>query len=327
MPRPPIASSQRSSGDRPTVLLVDDDAGILQAISRTVAPDFEVVSAVTDGYQAVDAVSRLAPDVVVLDISMPGLSGFQTAEALKRAGSNARVVFLTMHQDDDVVAQAIQDGAAGYVLKMLAWSDLLPALHHALAGRRYLPSLTPLVMTDCDTHAIQLHGADSAWFDGIATVLSTALQRGDTIATALTQSNRESVALRMKRRGCNLDDAEKQGRYLVFDAEEAASQVMRSGWPDVESVGEMVAPLEMARTSRGGGASSHMTIVGEIAAALCNRGNPEAALELERLWDELTHSLPILTICTYPITCFDRAGAVVSGICSHHSVVQHAFTP
>ena len=83
---------------RPRVLLADDDAGILKAISRTLETEFDVVATVTDGRRALDTVPRLDPDVVVLDISMPGLNGFQTAEELKRFGSRAKIVFLTMHR-------------------------------------------------------------------------------------------------------------------------------------------------------------------------------------------------------------------------------------
>src|SRR5262245_14606715 len=115
---------------RARILLADDDAGILKAISRTLASDFHVVATVTDGRQALDAVRRLDPDVAVLDISMPGLNGFQTAAELKRLGSRVKIVFLTMHQGDDFVANAIGFGAMGYVLKTLAWSDLPAALHY-----------------------------------------------------------------------------------------------------------------------------------------------------------------------------------------------------
>ena len=311
---------------RPRVLLADDDAGILKAISRTLATDFEVVATVTDGRKALDAVPRLDPDIVVLDISMPGFTGFQTAEELKRLGSRAKIVFLTMHQEDDFVSKAIRCGAMGYVLKTLASSDLTPALHHALAGRRYLPSLTPLVMTGADTHAVQFCGDDSSGLDGVAAVLSSALHRGDTVATVLIESNRDALAVRMKERGWNLADVGKQGRYVVFDAEEAATRVMRGGRPHRDSIAEMVAALEGARTASAAGPRSHLTIVGEISAVLCRRGTPEAALELERLWDELTRSLPILTVCTYPTGCFDHAEApgLISGISAHHSVISHA---
>jgi DNA-binding NarL/FixJ family response regulator len=312
---------------RPRVLLADDDAGILKAISRTLATEFEVVATVTDGRKALDAVPRLDPDVVVLDISMPGLNGFQTAEELKRLGSRAKIVFLTMHQGDHFVSKAIRCGAMGYVLKTLASSDLTPALQHALAGRRYLPSLTPLVMTGADTHAVQFCGDDSSGLDEVAAVLSSAFHRGDIVATALIESNRDALAVRMEERGWNLADVGRQGRYLVFDAEEAATRIMRAGRPHRDTIAEMVAALESARRASAAGPRSHLTIVGEMSAVLCRRGSPEAALELERFWDELTRSLPILTICTYPTGCFDHDGVpgFVSSISAHHSVISHAL--
>ena len=304
---------------------MDDDAGMLKAISRTLAAEFDVVATVTDGHKALDAVPRLHPDVVVLDISMPGLNGFQTAEELNRLGSRAKIVFLTLHQDDDFVSKAIRCGAMGYVLKTLAWSDLTPALHHALAGRQYLPSLTPLVMTGADTHAVQFCGDDNSGLDEVAAVLSSALHRGDTVATILIESNRDALALRMTERGWNLADVGTQGRYLAFDAEDAAARVMRAGAPHRGSIVEMIAALESARRASAAGPRSHLTIVGEISAALCRRGTPEAALEVERLWDELTRPLPILTICTYPTGCFDHVGVpeFVSSISAHHSVISH----
>jgi CheY-like chemotaxis protein len=319
---PPISTLAAEVG-RPRVVLADDDPGVLKAISRTLAAGFEVVAAVPDGRKALDAVPRLDPDVVVLDISMPGLNGFQTAEELKRTGSRAKVVFLTMHQEDGFVSKAIRCGAMGYVVKTLASSDLTPALHHALAGRRYLPSLAPLVMTGVDTHAVQFCGDHNSGLDGAAAVLSSALRRGDTVATVLVESNGDALALRMKERGWNLADAAKQGRYVAFDAEVVATQILRDGRPHLASLAEMVTALESARTGSIGGPRSHLTIVGEIAAVLCRRGNPEAALELERLWDELTHSLPILTVCMYPTGCFGHDG-FVSGISAHHSVISHA---
>ena len=308
---------------RPRVLLADDDLGVLKAVSRTLATEFDVVATVTDGRKALEAVPLLDPDVIVLDISMPGLNGFQTAEELKRVGSRARIVFLTMHEDDGFVSKAIRCGAMGYVVKTHASSDLSPALHYALAGRRSLPSLTPLVMTGVDAHAVQFCGDDKTGLDGAAAVLSSALHRGDTVATVLIESNGGAIALRMKERGWNLADLRKQGRYVAFDAEEVATRIMRAGRPHRDSIAEMVAALESARTASAAGARSHLTIVGEIAAVLCRRGNPEAALELERLWDELTHSLPILTVCMYPTGCFDHDG-LASDIAAHHSVVSHA---
>jgi len=305
---------------------VDDDPGILKAISRLLASDFNVVATATTGSEALDTVPRLDPDLVVLDMSMPGLNGLQTAAELKRSGSRAPVVFLTMHQDDDIVADALRSGATGYVLKTRAWSDLVPALRDALVGRKYLPSLAPLLMTDAHPHAVQFHGDDDDWLDGVTEALIGALHRGDIIATVLIESNRHAVTRRMAARGWNLADLETQNRYLVFDADEAAKQVMRDGRPHVDSIAAMVAVLENARLSSAAGSRSQVTLIGEIAGVLCRRGDFDGALELERLWDELTASLPILTICAYPTACFhdDRAQVVVSDISAHHSVISHS---
>jgi DNA-binding NarL/FixJ family response regulator len=313
-----------ASSGRSRVLLADDDAGILKAVSRTLSDEFEVVAAVTDGQQALDAATRLDPDVVVLDISMPGrLNGFQTATELKRSGTRAKTVFLTMHHDDDFVAKAISAGATGYVLKTFAWSDLIPALRYALVGRKYLPSLTPLVMTNEDAHAVQYHGDDTSWLNGVANVLTRALHRGDPVATVFVEANRDALALQMTKRGWNLVDLEAQGRYLVFDAEDAATQVMRGDHADVDAIAGLVDVLERARTASAAGPRSHLTLVGEIAAVLCRRGNPEGALELEQIWDELTRSLPILTICAYPASCVDhhQTPGFLSSVSAHHSVI------
>jgi DNA-binding NarL/FixJ family response regulator len=307
------------------VLVADDEPRILKAVSTTLATEFDVIATVADGRQALDAIPRLDPDLVVLDISMPGLNGFQTAAELQRIGSRARIVFLTMHQDDDFVSQALRCGAMGYVLKALVSSDLVPALHHVLAGRRYLPSLTSLVMTGADTHALQLCGEGSSGLDGVAAVLSSALHRGDIVATATTTSNRDGLAVLLKKRGWNLADVGEQGRYLVFDAEEVATRITRAGRADLDSIAEMVAALESARRASATRPHSHLTIAGEISAVLYRRGLPHAALDLERFWDELTRSLPILTICMCPTPCSDDNGAeFLSSISAHHTAISRA---
>ncbi len=321
----PVSETAADAG-RPTVLLADDDAGVLKAISRTLATDFQIVATAADGQEALNGVLRLDPDVVVLDISMPRLNGFQTAAELRRLGSRAKIVFLTMHQDDDFVANAIRFGATGYVLKTLAWSDLIPALRHALCGRQQLPSLAPLVTTGADLHAVHFHGDDTSWLDATANVLIAALRRGDIVATALVQANGDALALRMNAQGWNVADLRARHLYVVFDAEEAATQVLRAGRANVDAVAEMVATLENARTASAAGRRAHLTLVGEIAAVLCRRGNSEAALDLERMWDDVTRSLPIFTICAYPTDCVDGDGAPgwIAGIAARHSAISHA---
>jgi DNA-binding NarL/FixJ family response regulator len=102
------------------------------------APTYEVVESVPDGRSLVEAAKRLKPDLIVTDISMPFLSGIEASNQLSASGSAAKVIFLTVHSDDDFVQTCLAAGAAGYVLKSRIMSDLLHAVQEALAGRIFI---------------------------------------------------------------------------------------------------------------------------------------------------------------------------------------------
>lgn len=121
------------------VVFADDHAGIHPLMRRILEPQFNIVDAVFDGRALVDSTARHAPDVLVVDISMPYLNGLEAVRLL-RPGSNAAVVFLTTHADPDLLAQALEAGAKGYVLKASAAADLVPAIHAALRGERFISS-------------------------------------------------------------------------------------------------------------------------------------------------------------------------------------------
>ncbi len=126
--------------NRPRVLLADDHKAMRDHVTRHLEADFEVMEAVANGRTLLDAALRLKPDVCLLDISMPVLDGIETAIQLKQRGSNAKIVFLTIHEDVDFLDAALRAGASGYVLKRLMASDLLPAIREVLAGRTFISS-------------------------------------------------------------------------------------------------------------------------------------------------------------------------------------------
>ncbi len=127
------------------VLLADDHEAMLDRVARLLATECNVVGTVTDGQQALDAASELKPDVLVLDISMPVMNGIETAYHLKKAGVEARIVFLTVHDDPDFAREALEAGALGYVIKPRIASDLVAAIKEVHAGRMFLsPSLPEL---------------------------------------------------------------------------------------------------------------------------------------------------------------------------------------
>ena len=127
--------------DHPRVLLVDDSDVILERATATLSKECEIVGAVKDGQAALAAVGALRTDVIVLDISMPGMSGLEVARRLRRAGSTVPIVFLTIHDDEELVLATQAAGGIGYVVKTLLPSDLVIAVNEACAGRRYVSQL------------------------------------------------------------------------------------------------------------------------------------------------------------------------------------------
>ena len=120
------------------VLLVDDHPALLQHSIRLIQNEFEVVGTLTGGSRLLDAVARQQPDLIVLDITLPGENGMELAARLRLANCPARIVFLTVHSDPDYARAAFASGARGYVIKSQMASDLIPALRKVLSGARFI---------------------------------------------------------------------------------------------------------------------------------------------------------------------------------------------
>lgn len=132
-------TSTGSSIEQPTrVLLVDDNPEMLATARAALVPVCVIVGTATDGQSALTAADTLRPDVIVLDISMPGMSGLEVAAALREQGSAAAIVFLTVHDDAQIVDAAMRSGGTGYVLKRRLSTELLKAVQDARAGRSFI---------------------------------------------------------------------------------------------------------------------------------------------------------------------------------------------
>jgi DNA-binding NarL/FixJ family response regulator len=124
---------------RKRVLVADDLTPVVAALLRE---SFDVVGMVSDGQAALELTLELSPDLIVLAISMPGMSGIDVAQELKRRGINAKIVFLTVHEDSDILARALAAGGLGYVAKVFMDTDLIPAINEAFAGRIFVSRLS-----------------------------------------------------------------------------------------------------------------------------------------------------------------------------------------
>ena len=133
-----LVIDQESAIKRARVLLADDHADVAEQLRSILETEFDVVATVADGTALLAAAYMLDPDVIVTDIAMPGMNGLEaTAEILHRTPT-ARVVMVTSYEGMDVQRQALAAGALGFVTKLSADDDLLPAVHAACRGERFV---------------------------------------------------------------------------------------------------------------------------------------------------------------------------------------------
>ena len=123
---------------KPRALLVDDNQAILDCLVKMLGRDYEIIGAIRDGPRMLDAVAILKPDIVVMDISMPEMSGLELAQLMQRNPPAPPVVFVTVHDDTEFMEAAQAVGAAGYVVKSSMEKELKPALEAALKGHRFV---------------------------------------------------------------------------------------------------------------------------------------------------------------------------------------------
>jgi len=111
---------------------------MLERVRRLLESEFRIVGTAPDGEALLAAAERLKPDLILADISMPILNGFEAARRLKSASPEARIIFLTVHEEPTVVMEALGIGVRGYVIKRSAAQDLIAAIREVLQGRSFV---------------------------------------------------------------------------------------------------------------------------------------------------------------------------------------------
>ena len=133
--------------NRPRVIIADDHTLVAGACRQLLEPEFEVVAIVGDGRELLRAAASLNPHVILIDIGMPLLNGLDAGEQIKKSLPKVRLVFLTMHTDADLAAEAFRRGASAYLPKTCAADELKTAVRHVLRGENYM---SPVMEQDKD---------------------------------------------------------------------------------------------------------------------------------------------------------------------------------
>jgi DNA-binding NarL/FixJ family response regulator len=155
-----------------------------QGLESLLHDEFELLGTAGNGEELVEATLRLQPDVILVDISMPVLNGFDAVRHIKEAGSEARIIFLTMHDDATLVSEAFRCGASGYILKHSAGEELVNAIREVAQGNNYV---SPLV-TNLPAEPLMVHAQKTSITPRQREVLKL-ISRGLTMKEIASQLN------------------------------------------------------------------------------------------------------------------------------------------
>jgi DNA-binding NarL/FixJ family response regulator len=332
-----MASSSNS------VLVVDDFEPFRQFLSsslRNTSRGFVCWEA-SDGLEAVHKAKELQPDLILLDIGLPKLNGMEAARQIAAVSPGSRILFVSQESSADMVQEAFRAGAWGYIVKTDAAQELVTAVNSVLRGATFtggrfdghdftgvsdgrFSERARQKKQSARCHEAQFYSSDEGFLENFDRFIESALRAGNAVIVLATESHRNSLLLRLQAGDLDVAAAIEQGRYISLDAAGSLSALMVNDRFDrarfLKFTGELVARAARAVKQEHG----RVAACGEGAPLLWAQGNPEAALQFERLWDEFARSHDIDTLCGYVLNSFQREkeSHIYERICAEHSAVS-----
>jgi DNA-binding NarL/FixJ family response regulator len=286
--------------------------------------DFHVIGQASDGFEAIQKAQELKPNIILLDIALPKLNGFEVAKRIAEVTPDAKILFLSQESSSDVVGEALRLGALGYVHKSRVQSDLLTAIEAVLDGKRFVssslkgweskesaPDPTP------QPHEILIYSDEVVLLESFTRFVAAALKAESSAIVIATKSHLDYLCQALKADGLDVDGAIQQGSYISVDLADMPSTFMVTGWPDL--VRSFEAAYKAAKAEH-----PCVALCGECAGRLWAQGHVDAAIRLEQLCDDLAKTRDVHILCAYPAsTVRDKKHEdAFNRICADHSAVH-----
>jgi len=309
------------------VLIVEDYEPFRRALSTLLRrrADVLIVGESTDGLDAVKQAEALRPDVVALDIGLPTLSGIEAAARIRAAVPDAKLMFVTNEPSLEVVRQAFEVGAHGYVYKPRAQRDVLTVLEAILAGARFVSGgLERIAGGDCfasHRHDVLFCSTGSVLVEAFSRFIADVLCEGGAIITLVTEAHEKSLQCRLQAAQVDLAGAIRQRRYIAMNIGDLLAKVTVNGVPDrtqfLNIAGDVV-----TEAGRAAGQCARVAACGECSPTLWAQGYVDAAIQFEQLWDEIAKSRQMDVLCAYPLTARGEGVPAVTSLCAEHTSVE-----
>ena len=336
------------------VLIVEDYEPFQRFVVSTLQGKWKVqdIHTVTDGLAAVREAQELQPDLILLDIGLPSLNGFEAARQIRKLSPSSKIIFVTQESSAHLVEEAFNSGACGYVIKASAGSELPAAIATVLGGEHFVssrlagrdftaasnlrtvaappssvhPLPTPTLSRRAETshrHEVQFYSDEESFVGGFAQFIASGLKYGRAVIFIGTESHRESLLTRLKADGIDITAASDQRRFIPVDFGVTLSSLMVGDLPDPVRLFRMADDLIETASTGIAGTQARVAVCGELAPLLLRQGKPESAVRLEQLWDELAAKHCLDTLCGYSLSSFhgEQGRDIFQRISSQHSAV------
>jgi DNA-binding NarL/FixJ family response regulator len=333
------------------ILVVDDYEPWRGFVTSTLRkqPELQIIGEASDGREAVEKAQELLPELILLDISLPLMNGFEAAGQIRELAPNAKILFISEHRSRDMVEEALRTGALGYVVKSGAARELLPAVEAAIQGKRFVsPSLAAHGITNradeltADHHTLKLvkrsgtprsdmvgrhevdfYSDDQSLLDHVTQFIGAALTAGNAAIVVATESHRNSLLVNLQAYGLDIG-AIQRGRYIAVDVAEAISTFVVNNMLDARRFMEAFGNLILKALNTTEVERPRVAIFGEGTHLLCAQGNAQAAIEDEKLCNQLSKMYNVDILCGYSMRSVEDTmdDSVFQQVCAEHSAVH-----
>jgi len=283
----------------------------------------QVIGEASDGLEAVQRAQELQPDLILLDIGLPRVNGIEAARQIREVAPQSKILMVSENRFWDVAEEALRIGAGGYVVKVDASSELLPAVQSILQGERFLSASlgNPKKARRKSRHEVEFYPDDASLVDGFARIMKTVLEGGNEVAFFGTKSHHAGLIERFRADCLDIGTMIEGGRYNFSDVVDALPQLLgNNDLPDPDRCAQAFDDLVIKAAKK----AKRVAFFGELAPFLLGAGKVEAAIRLEHLTLEYVRTHDIDIFCGYLLSAFPNAenDPTFRTICAEHLVVH-----
>jgi CheY-like chemotaxis protein len=290
----------------PRIVVADDHTEIRERIAMLLRSRFDVVATVANGQEAVEAAASLLPDLVVLDIAMPVLNGFEAAAIIRDLPDAPRFVFCTASNDPSFAKAALALGASAFVLKRNLLVELVSKVERALR-----------------VHAVYFYEHSESLSHAVARFIGSGLLAHQTAVVIATPSHRTGILEHLIAMAVEPQKRIDRGDLVMLDADEVLTRIMVEAMPDTRRFEDTMNTVMNGVAASG---TRRVRAYGEMVDVLWKGDEAAAALSLESLWNQFLATRKCSLLCGYSLEGVG-AGPGFKKICDEHSHVVSADNP